>query len=90
MIPWRVSGCVRGDGWFLHEHSGGHDVGRVQVGRYDPAQVARAASWLRARGWDDTMSYIQGYRANPLCRDGHCFDRERGLVFSGTPLTELE
>lgn len=90
MIPWRVSGCVRGDGWFLHEHSGGHDEGRVQVGRYEPVQVAQAASWLRARGWDHTRNHSQGGLVEPLCRDGRCFDPERGLVFGGSPLPELE
>lgn len=89
-MPWTVSGCVRADGWFLHERSGGADEGSVRVGRYDSAQVERAARWLRVKGWDHTRDTLQGDGAEPLCADGHCFDREEGLVFTGFPHSELE
>lgn len=61
--PFFSYGWVHVDGWFLFEEGSvtGH---RIRSGRFDPAQVRRAARWLRARGWD--RSTIDGYQEQAL------------------------
>jgi hypothetical protein len=73
---WYAEGIVRSDGtfflrWGQSAALGGHSDCHT-FGRYDPAQLRRAAAWLGARGWDSVGSERTG-GSDIHSRDGYAY-----------------
>lgn len=73
---WYAEGIVRSDGtFFLRWGQSAASVGHHDChsfGRYDPAQLGRAAAWLRARGWASVGSERTG-ASDVRSRDGYAY-----------------